>query len=72
MTRTDESDDVTTIMDKWIAMVEKSGIWEHYNPDTGQGYGAEGLGMSCLIVDWMVRLGKVNISPTADTPGTAE
>ena len=43
-------------MDKWIEMVTKSGIWEHYNPDTGTGYGAEGLGMSCLIADWMIRL----------------
>jgi hypothetical protein len=61
MIRADESDDVNTIMDKWIAMVEKNGIWEHYNPDTGVGYGAEGLGMSCLIVDWMVRLGKASV-----------
>lgn len=45
------------IVGKWIEMVEKSGIWEHYNPDTGVGYGAEGLGMSCLIVDFLVRYG---------------
>ena len=41
-------------------MVERNGIWEHYNPETGVGYGAEGLGMSCLIVDWMIRLGIVD------------
>lgn len=33
---------------------------ENYNPDTGMGYGADGLG-SCLIVDWMVRLNLVQI-----------
>lgn len=48
-------------MDKWIEMVVQNGIWEHYNPETGTGYGAEGLGMSCLIVDWMARLGIVYI-----------
>jgi hypothetical protein len=49
-------------MNKWVEMVRRSGIWEHYNPETGRGYGAEGLGMSCLIVDWMARLGIVEIS----------
>ena len=44
------------LMDKWVWMVEKSGIWEMYNPETGEGYGAEGLGMSTLIVDWLRRL----------------
>ncbi|MCJ1339548.1 hypothetical protein MMC09_004838 [Bachmanniomyces sp. S44760] len=47
------------LMDKWIAMVQKGGIWEMYNPETAVGYGAEGLGMSCLIVDWMKRLGRI-------------
>ena len=41
-------------------MVKENGIWEHYNPETGIGYGAEGLGMSCLIVDWMIRMGIVD------------
>jgi hypothetical protein len=48
-------------MNKWTEVVMHNGIWEHYNPDTGMGYGAEGLGMSCLIVDWFVRLGIVDI-----------
>jgi hypothetical protein len=48
-------------MGKWVDMVQQNGIWEHYNPETGRGYGAEGLGMSCLIVDWMARLGIVVI-----------
>jgi len=56
------SDEVNKLMGKWIDMVQKNGIWEHYNPETGRGYGAEGLGMSCLIVDWMARLGIVNIA----------
>lgn len=59
---TNYSDDVTTIMNKWVDMVIHNGIWEHYNPDTGKGYGAEGLGMSCLVIDWMARLEIVNIS----------
>jgi hypothetical protein len=50
-------------MDKWIGMVTKNGIWEHFNPETGRGYGAEVLGMSCLIVDWMARLGIVDMKP---------
>ena len=54
-------DDVTMIMNKWVKMVTRHGIWEHYNPETGLGYGAEGLGMSCLIVDWMARLEMVDI-----------
>jgi len=63
------SDDVMVIMNKWIEMVERNGIWEHYNPDTGVGYGAEGLGMSCLVVDWMARLNLVQV-PKIVTPGT--
>ena len=47
------------LMDKWIAAAEKGGIWEMWNPETGVGYGAEGLGMSTLIVDWMKRLDRV-------------
>jgi hypothetical protein len=47
------------LMDKWIAIVTEAGIWENYNPETGVGYEAEGLGMSVLIVDWMKRLGRV-------------
>lgn len=59
------SDDVKRIMDKWVDMVTKNGIWEHYNPETGRGYGAEGLGMSCLVVDWMARLGIVQVQRTS-------
>ena len=29
---------------------------QHYNPDTGQGYGAKGLGMSTLVCDWLQRV----------------
>jgi len=59
------SDDVRRIMNKWVEMVTKNGIWEHYNPETGRGYGAEGLGMSCLVVDWMARLGIVQVQRTS-------
>ena len=47
------------LMDRWIAMAERGGIWEIYNPETAVGYGAEGLGMSVLIVDWMKRLNRI-------------
>jgi len=54
-----QTDVLNQLMDKWIAMATKGGIWEMYNPETAVGYGAEGLGMSTLIVDWMKRLGRV-------------
>ena len=44
------------VLDKWIALCQKSGIWEHYNPLTGEPYGAVGLGMSTLIVDFLYRM----------------
>jgi len=47
------------VLDKWISLCQKSGIWEHYNPITGDPYGAEGLGMSTLIVDMMYRFGRL-------------
>ncbi len=53
------SDVLNQLMDRWIALVERSGIWEMYNPITGTPNGVEGLGMSCLIVDWLYRLQRV-------------
>lgn len=47
------------LMDMWISAAKKGGIWEMWNPETAVGYGAEGLGMSTLIIDWMKRLGRV-------------
>jgi glycogen debranching enzyme len=52
-------DVLDALMDKWIWTVKTAGVWEMYNPETGVGYGAEGLGMSTLIVDWMRRLGRI-------------
>jgi glycogen debranching enzyme len=52
-------DVLEAMMEKWIWTVQTAGIWEMYNPETAVGYGAEGLGMSTLIVDWMHRLGRV-------------
>jgi hypothetical protein len=43
------------VLDKWISLVQQSGIYEHYNPLTGEPYGPEGLGMSTLICDWIYR-----------------
>jgi len=59
--KSNSRDEVSRILTKWISMVQENGLWEHYNPETGKGYGAEGLGMSSLIVDWMARLGIVDI-----------
>lgn len=46
-----------SILDRWIALVKQSGIYEHYNPLTGEPYGAVGLGMSTLICDYVYRYG---------------
>jgi len=43
------------LYEKWISLVQQSGIYEHYNPITGEAYGPEGLGMSTLICDWIYR-----------------
>lgn len=45
------------ILNKWIDLVDKSGIYEMYNPITAAPYGPEGLGMSTLICDWIYRNG---------------
>ncbi len=41
------------LVGKWLELYEVSDVWEHYNPDTGEVYGAVGLGMSTLLVDWL-------------------
>jgi len=51
--------ELNEMMDKWISMVQIGGIYEMYNPYNATPYGQEGLGMSCLIVDWLYRLGRV-------------
>lgn len=46
-----------------------AGVWEQYNPDTAEGMGTEGLGMSTLIVDWLYRLDRLpKPSNVADNP----
>ena len=47
------------MMERWISMAKRGGMYKMYNPETAVGYGAEGLGMSTLIVDWMKRLGHI-------------
>jgi hypothetical protein len=44
------------ILDRWIELCMQNGIWEYYNPITGQGLGQKGLGMSTLIIDMLYRL----------------
>lgn len=46
-----------SILNKWIDLVGKSGIYEMYNPITGAPYGPEGLGMSTLVCDWIYKSG---------------
>jgi hypothetical protein len=45
------------ILTSWVQLADKSGIYEHYNPLTGEPYGAVGLGMSTLVCDWIYRYG---------------
>jgi glycogen debranching enzyme len=47
------------ILDKWINMYLKHGIFEYYNPISGEGLGQKCLGMSTIIIDMIYRL-KVN------------
>jgi len=54
------TDLASTAVDRWSAAINVSGVWEMWNPDTGIGYGAEGLGMSTTFVDMLYRTGKVN------------
>ena len=52
-----EMDVQKKILQKWVALVQTSGIYEHYNPINGDPYGPEGLGMSTLVCDWIYRYG---------------
>jgi hypothetical protein len=47
------------LLDKWVNTYLEHGVWEYYNPLTGEGLGEEGIGMSCCIVDMLNRLGKL-------------
>lgn len=47
------------IVDRWIEMYQKNGIWEYYNPLTGEGFGEEGIGMSAVLIDMLYRLKKI-------------
>lgn len=44
------------ILDSWVEMCLKQGIYEYYNPINGQGLGQKCLGMSTIIVDMLYRL----------------
>ncbi len=46
------------LLDRWVELYLKKGIWEYYNPLTGEGLGEEGIGMSTVIVDMIARLKK--------------
>jgi glycogen debranching enzyme len=42
-----------TIEDASLELVERSGFREHYNPETGEGYGAQGLSWSGLVLEML-------------------
>ncbi|HME52168.1 MAG TPA: trehalase family glycosidase [Candidatus Lokiarchaeia archaeon] len=48
------------LLESWIDLYKKHGIWEYYNPLTGEGLGEEGIGMSTVIVDMIKRLNVVD------------
>jgi len=52
----DKKDIAKQLLDRWIDMYLKNGIWEYYNPLTGEGLGEEGIGMSTVIVDMIKRV----------------
>ena len=47
------------LFEKWLSLVKLSGIYEHYNPLTGEAYGAAGLGMSTLVCDLIYKYGRI-------------
>jgi glycogen debranching enzyme len=51
--------EAAAVLDRWTELCLKHGIWEYYNPLTGEGLGEYGLGMSTLIVDMLARFGRI-------------
>ncbi len=47
------------IIDNWIELYLKSGLWEYYNPLDGKGLGEKGIGMSTTIVDALIELKRI-------------
>lgn len=54
--RINESELYTEIAEKWIQQAKEKGIWEMWNPLTGQGYGVKELGMSTSVLDVIYKL----------------
>lgn len=46
------------IEDASLRLVERSGFREHYNPETGRGFGAHGFAWSALVLDMLVARGE--------------
>ncbi|KAJ3095152.1 hypothetical protein HDU97_007226, partial [Phlyctochytrium planicorne] len=61
------TDLASVAVDRWVSALKVSGVWEMWNPDTGMGYGAEGLGMSNTFIELLHRLNKIN--PANDYAG---
>ncbi|MBN2152018.1 MAG: hypothetical protein JW839_11260 [Candidatus Lokiarchaeota archaeon] len=54
--KNNKEDVARQLLDRWVELYLKNGIWEYYNPLTGEGFGEEGIGMSTVIVDMLARL----------------
>ncbi len=44
---------------KWLNQAMNKGIWEMWNPLTGEGYGVKELGMSTSVIDVMFKLKQI-------------
>ena len=44
------------LLDRWIELYLQKGIWEYYDPLSGEGLGQQDFGMSTIIVDMIARL----------------
>jgi glycogen debranching enzyme len=50
-----EDELASSIEDRSIALVERSGFREYYNPETGEGHGAQDFGWTALVLDMLDR-----------------
>ncbi len=56
LTKHGHDDIARYILHKWVDLCLQKGIWEYYDPLTGEGEGERGLGMSTIVVDMIHRL----------------
>jgi hypothetical protein len=46
-------EEATWLRERSTALLEKSGFREYFNPETGEGYGADNFTWGSLVVDMM-------------------